>query len=142
MLLRRFAMPLVLILVCCTSLQAQNAEKKLKEVAEKFVKAADIQDAGMLEEVLHPESQQFVSMGPRLIKSPADQYIAAIKAKKLGGEPRTITFKNVDFIGDNTALTVLNAKSSKFDFSYQLSMAKSEGKWMIVGILTEAKPLN
>jgi len=140
MLLKKITILTTLFLVFNLSTQSQNSEKDIKKIAEKFVKSADIQDADKLTEVLHPTSQQFVVMGPRLVTSSAEQYIAAIKAKKLGGIPREITFKTVDFMGDSTAVVVLEAVSSKFKFLYQLSIAKSKGKWTIIGIMTEVKP--
>lgn len=130
-----------MFLTLSLSIQSQNSKESIQKIAEKFVKAADLQDANMLERVLHPKSQQFVSIGSRLIMSSAEQYIESIKLKRIGGKPRTITFKELDFIGKNTAFVILEAKSTKLNFKYQLSVAKNEGKWCIISVMTEVKPV-
>ena len=139
MFLKRCMILLVVTAGIACKLQAQDSKAAVKELAQNFVKAADIQDAALMKGLLYPESLQFVAMGEKLIKYPAEQYIAAVEAKKLGGEPRVITFKNVEIVGDKTAVASLDAVSSKYHFNYHLSMAKSEGKWVIIGILTEIK---
>jgi len=117
---------------------AQESKDGIKKIAAQFVEAADVQNATLLAEVLEVNSQQTVLMGGKFSTFTAEKYIQMIADKKLGGKPRSITYKHAEFLSDNLAVVVLNAVSSEHDFLYQLSMAKSQnGKWEIVGITAE-----
>ncbi|WP_299535774.1 nuclear transport factor 2 family protein [Ulvibacterium sp.] len=117
---------------------AQESKAVIKEVAAQFVQGADLQKGEMLEQVLEPKSLQYVLIGGKFNTFSAEQYIAMINKKELGGKPRKITYQHAEFLGRNLAIVVLNAVSSEYDFLYQLSMARSaSGKWEIVGITTE-----
>lgn len=128
---------LVFTLAFLTS-NAQESKVKIKEIAVQFVKGADIQDATLLQKVLEPNSIQYVLMGGRFNILTAKQYITMVEEKKLGGKPRKITFKHVEFLSKNLAVVVLNAVSSEYDFLYQISLGMSnKDKWEIIGVSTE-----
>lgn len=117
---------------------AQESKTTIKEVAAQFVKGADLQKGALLEQVLEPKSLQYVLIGGKFNTFTAEQYIAMVNKKELGGKPRKITYRHAEFLGRNLAIVVLNAVSSEYDFLYQLSLARSEsGKWEIVGVTTE-----
>ncbi len=128
---------LVFTLVFVTS-HAQESKAKIKEVATQFVKAADIQDAALLQKVLEPNSIQYVLMGGKFNIFTTKQYITMVAEKKLGGKPRKITFKHAEFLSKKLAVVVLNAVSSEYDFLYQISLGMSNNnKWEIIGVSTE-----
>lgn len=117
---------------------AQESKTEIKKVAAQFVQGADLQKGELLEQVLEPKSLQYVLIGGKFNTFSAEQYIAMVNKKELGGKPRKITYQHAEFLGKNLAIVVLNAVSSEYDFLYQLSMARSaSGKWEIVGISTE-----
>lgn len=117
---------------------AQESKTDIKKVAAQFVQGADLQKGELLEQVLEPKSLQYVLIGGKLNTFSAEQYIAMVNKKELGGKPRKITYQHAEFLGRNLAVVVLNAVSSEYDFLYQFSMARStSGKWEIVGITTE-----
>ena len=135
---KKLSIALFALMLFTATTEAQNTKDELKKMAKMFVEGADVQDPEMLEQVLEPSSLQYVAMGGKLVTFPADQYIAMIKDKKLGGKPRKITYKDVKTIGDKLGMVVLNAVSEEYDFLYQLSLAKTaEGNWVIVGITAE-----
>ncbi len=114
---------------------------EIKAVAEQFVQVVDNNDAETLQSLLHPDMIQYTAFGDRLIPFKGSDFTQMVADKKLGGVPRQVTHKSAEIIRGNTALVVLNAVSSEFDFMYQLSMAKVADKWVIVGILVDvSKP--
>lgn len=136
--LRKNLFAALLLVFGISACQAQNSKDDIRAIAETFIKGADQQQGTMLQEVLHPESKQFVHLGGKVSVITAEQYIQLIDAKKLGGTPRKIKFKQAYFVRNNLAVVELNALSNKFDFQYHLSLVKSaEGQWQIVGIMAE-----
>lgn len=128
----------LLCLLAFTFASAQESKTKIKQIAAQFVKGADVQDGKLLEEVLAPKSLQHVLMGGKLNTFSAEDYIQMVNDKKLGGKPRTITYKHAEFLGDNLAVVVVNAVSEEYDFLYQLSMTKlANGAWEIVAVVAE-----
>ena len=117
---------------------AQKPTDQIKAIASQFVEGADLQKGEMLEEILAPESMQYVAMGGKLNKFSSEQYIGLVNAKKLGGKPRSVEFQKAEQIGDKLGVAVLTATSSEYKFLYQISMAKDEqDSWKIVGIAAE-----
>ncbi len=118
----------------------QSAKDDIKKVAAQFIEGADLQKGDMLEQVLEPNSQQYVVMKGKFSTFSAKQYVEMVNAKKLGGKPRKITYRHAEVLGDNIAVVVLNAVSSEYNFLYQLSLAKADdNKWQIVGITGDIK---
>lgn len=112
---------------------------KIKAVAEQFVEVVDKNDAEALRGLLHPDMIQYTYLGDKLIPFKGADFAQLVADKKLGGVPRKVTHKSAKIIRDNTALVVLNAVSSEYDFMYQLSLARVADQWTIVGILVDVK---
>jgi len=129
---------LIISVMTVTNACAEKPEDVLKKLATTFIEGADAQKGSMLQEVLHPQGQQFVKLGGKLSIITAEQYIQLIDGKKLGGTPRKITFGKVQLLTDNLGLVDLSAVSSEYNFKYQLSLAKNEaGEWTIVNIMAD-----
>ncbi|MEO1053141.1 MAG: nuclear transport factor 2 family protein [Bacteroidota bacterium] len=124
------------LLVTLFAFKMTDNEKDVKKIASKFVKAADVQDADMLASTLYPEAMQFVLFGPKVMKSNAEQYIEQIRAKKLGGHDRPVTFDQVEMTGENAAMVKLKAVGGGLAFQYHLTLFKLEGEWKIMTITT------
>ncbi|MEM9078444.1 MAG: nuclear transport factor 2 family protein [Bacteroidota bacterium] len=138
MIIKKLVLGVLLFTFVFAKVPAQESKTKIKQVAAQFVKGADVQDGKLLEEILEPESLQYVLIGGKLNMFSAKDYIQMVNDKKLGGKPRKITYRHAELLGSNLAVVVLNAVSEEFDFLYQLSMTKlSNGKWEIVGITAE-----
>lgn len=112
---------------------------EIKEIAEQFVKVVDKNDAAALKNLLHPDMVQYAYLGDQLVPFKGTDFTQMVADKKLGGTPRKIKHKSAEIVRGNTALVVLNAISSEYDFMYQLSMAKVAENWLIVGILVDVK---
>ncbi len=116
---------------------ASNDIDEIKQVAEKFVKFVDNNEADKLSEILLPEMIQYAYLGGNLIPFKASDFVQMVRDKKLGGTPRKISIKQAEIVRGNTAFVIVSAVSNEYDFKYQLSVAKKDGKWVIVGILSD-----
>ncbi|MDW3191453.1 MAG: nuclear transport factor 2 family protein [Cytophagales bacterium] len=119
---------------------ANNEEasvSEIKAVAEQFIEVVDKNDAESLRQLLHPDMIQYTYLGDKLIPFKGADFAQMVGDKKLGGVPRKISHKSAKIIRDNTALVVMSAVSSEYDFMYQLSLAKVDDAWVIVGILVD-----
>ena len=128
---------LAVLLTTLSSFRYFNDEKEVKKLASKFVKAADLQDPEMLASTLYPDAMQFVMFGPKVFKSSAQEFIEQIRAKKLGGHDRPVTFDKVQMTGEDTAMIKLKAVGGGLTFHYHLTMFKLEGDWKIMTITTK-----
>ena len=141
--MKKIQLTLIMILMgTVISLAQTNSDKAVKAVAKKFVKAADVQDPEMLASVLYEDALQFVLFGPKVMKSTGSEYVEMIKAKKLGGVPRTVSFKHVAVQEDDTATVSLEAVSSEYHFIYHLNLFKVAGEWKLYTINTRVNPVN
>lgn len=126
-----------------TTITAQSkSDKEVKAIAKTFVQAADVQDADLLASVLYEDALQFVLFGPKVMKMTGNDFVGMIKAKKLGGTPRSTSFKHVAVEENDTASVTLQATSNEYDFIYHLNLFKHEGKWKIFTINTRVNPVN
>lgn len=112
---------------------------EIKAVAEQFVAVVDKNDAESLRKLLHPDMLQYTYLGDKLIPFKGSDFAQMVADKKLGGVPRKVSHKSAKIIRDNTGLVVMSAISSEYDFMYQLSLAKVDDQWLIVGILVDVK---
>ena len=133
--------PLLLILFVAFAQMAKasapTSTDEIKKVAEQFVKVVDINDAEALKAILHADMYQYVTMGDKLMPFKGTDFIQMVADKKLGGTPRKISHKSAKILRGNSATVSLSAVSEEYDFYYQLSLAKQDGKWIIVGILVD-----
>lgn len=119
--------------------EAEATTAEIKAIAEQFVEVVDKNDAASLRGLLHPDMIQYTYLGDKLIPFKGTDFAQMVADKKLGGVPRKVIHKSAKIIRDNTALVVMNAVSSEYDFMYQLSLAKVANQWTIVGILVDVK---
>ncbi len=118
-------------------LMAFDKTDDIKSVAEQWVKTVDANDGEGLKALLHDQMVQYTMLGEQLIPSTGTDFAKMVADKKLGGVPRKITIKSANVLRGNTAEVVLQAVSSEYDFMYQISLVKQEGKWLIVAVLTD-----
>ncbi len=111
------------------------------QTAKDFIKFVDESDAASLETILHAEMMQFAKIGDKLMPFKGGDFIQMVADKKLGGTPREITLKSVQSIRGETVDVILQAVSHEYDFMYQISLAKSSGKWLVVTVLSDIKPV-
>ena len=121
--------------------QSQTDEEAIKSVVTEFIEATDVQDAKRLAATMHDQAMQYVKFGPRFLSFNKETYVAQLKDKKVGGLPRTILYGNLIRSGNGVATQVLEAKSSKLKFLYQVSLIKTESGWLITSINTEVSQI-
>jgi hypothetical protein len=132
---------IVMSVVSAYSLPNDKGLASAVETAKQFVTLVDENDAGSLEKVLHADMMQFAKIGDKLMPFKRNDFIKMVADKKLGGTPRAITLKSAQVIRGETADVKLQAVSSEYDFMYQISLAKESGKWIIVTVLSDIKPV-
>ena len=111
--------------------------EQAKKAAEQFIQAVDKSDTEQLRTLLHQDLVQFARLNGALMAFKTQDFIQMIGDKKIGGVTRTISHQSAQLIRGEAVDVTLNAVSSEYDFMYQIALAKSEGKWMIVGILVD-----
>ncbi|MEM6841008.1 MAG: nuclear transport factor 2 family protein [Bacteroidota bacterium] len=134
---------LMVLVAMMTSYKAPNekAPKDAVEAAKEFVTLVDENNASSLEQVLHPEMMQFAKIGDKLMPFKRRDFIQMVADKKLGGTPREISVKDAQVIRGETVDVKLQAVSHEYDFMYQISLAKEAGKWLVVTVLSDIKPI-
>ena len=132
------------ITLCCSLIafahNSSSTESEIRKTAEKFIRVVDDNDNMALEKMLHPQLVQYVYLNGKLIPFKAQDFVQMVNKKEIGGTPRNITFKSSEIVRGYTASVIVQAVSREYDFMYQLSMAKSAGEWIIVGILVDIVP--
>lgn len=118
-----------------------NTLSEALKTAKEFVTFVDVNDATNLEKILHPEMMQFAKIGDKLMPFKGKDFIKMVADKKLGGSPREITVKSVQVIREGAVDIHLRAVSKEYDFMYQISLAQEAGKWIVVTVLSEIKPV-
>ncbi len=126
------------LLTSIYQMNAQNPQDKIEQVVENFINATDEQDAEKLAATMHDKAMQYVIFGPNLLTFTKQEYIDQLKAKKVGGQPRTIEFTETLLSNDTVATTQLTATSSAIRFHYQITLLLHQNKWQIVAISTKA----
>lgn len=107
----------------------------VKETVNRFVKAGDTHDVAALDKVLH--DQYRVSMNQlfgsqELLVWDKATYLKMIKAKKIGGDPRTFEIVGVQLNGKNAIVNVI-MESSKTRFnSFFMLVKNADGNWQLL----------
>lgn len=127
------------LLTSIYQMNAQTPQDKIKQVVENFITATDKQNAEKLADTMHNKAMQYVIFGPNLLTFTKQEYIDQLKAKKVGGQPRTIEFEEMLLSGNTVATTQFTATSSAIRFHYQITLLLHENKWQIVAISTKAE---
>ena len=117
-------------------------EREIRTLIQQWVDAADKQDAGLVERILHADTTQFMpnTKAPGgVITISRDQYVAGIRAKKIGGSPRQTQIHSIelDSRGRN-AVAKLEIESETMIFYQFVGLSKLAAKeWKIVSVLTD-----
>ncbi len=121
-----------------------TGEKPLADAintAEAFIELVDINDAEALRKILHPDMMQFAKIGDKLMPFKGPDFINMVAEKKIGGKSREMSIKNVQLVRAGSADVIVQAVSEEYDFIYQISMVEEGGKWIIVTVLADIKPI-
>ena len=131
---------MIFIMISCSA-PKEKVPVEVIEVAKSFVTLVDKNDAIGLEKILHPKMMQFAKIGDKLMPFTGTDFVKMVADKKLGGTPREIMMKKAQMIRGETMDIILQAVSHEYDFMYQISLAKESGKWVIVTVLSDIKPV-
>lgn len=129
----------VSLLTSIYQMHAQSAEDKIKKVVTDFITSTDEQNAEKLATTMNDKAMQYVIFGPTLLTFTRQEYVDQLKAKKVGGQPRTIDFGETLLSSDTVATVQLTASSAVIRFHYQITLLKHQGNWQIVSISTKAE---
>jgi Putative lumazine-binding len=116
----------------------QPEDPAVRQTIEAFASGAATQDVVMLERTLHPLSVQFIT-GKEIRTVDRPTYLAAIREKKMGGQPMTVTVQSVQVDG-GTASAKATFTAAPFVLSHSLSLVKTDGRWMIVSTVVTVLP--
>lgn len=131
----------VTLLTSVHQMNAQNTQDDIRKVVKDFITATDEQNAEKLASTLNDKAMQYVIFGPKLLTFSKQEYVDQLKAKKVGGQPRSIDFSETLVSGDAVATVQLTATSAVIRFHYQIALVAHEGKWQIVSVSTKAERL-
>ena len=106
------------------------------QAIENFAQGADAQDAERIARSLHPRSWQFMPTGDGVRTFDQEQYLALIRAKKIGGQKREMSVESIDVTEGFLASARIELRSGKRVFLHQMSLMKVSGSWQILSILT------
>ncbi len=113
----------------------KTEEKAVKQTVIAFAKAGDAQDSEKLATYLDDNYRIVMNRlfgGKAVAVMPKDVYLENIRTKKFGGDPRTLTFKEV-MINGNTAMVRVDMKGSKSTMHSIILLAQTEaGNWLLV----------
>lgn len=133
-------MKVLMLLSCFSALTIISStptsdQEAIKKAVKTFATAADQQDVEAMDAILHPEyravlNQLFGSKQVTLLDKAS--YLAMLKAKKIGGDKRSIAIQTVD-INDLNAMVKVQLKGAKATFTTYLLLAKgSDQMWRII----------
>ncbi|MCE7993048.1 MAG: nuclear transport factor 2 family protein [Roseivirga sp.] len=129
----------VSLLTSIYQMNAQDTEDKIKKVITDFITSTDEQNAEKLAATMNDKAMQYVIFGPNLLTFTKQEYVDQLKAKKVGGQPRTIDFEETLLSGETVATVRLTASSAVIRFHYQITLLNHQGNWQIVSISTKAE---
>lgn len=109
-------------------------EADVRAVIKKFASAGDTQNAGDMQQVLHPEAQQFFMGENGLVRLDTPTYLGMIEQKKIGGQSRKLHIQNVDVNG-NMATAKAALSNDAYHFDNYISLMKVDGAWQIMSIV-------
>ena len=111
-----------------------DEDVKIRDVVERFSKAADIQDVSLMRQTLHPEAQQFF-VGPEgLVRLPTGAYLDMLEQKKIGGIERKLKIADIDVNG-NLASVKASMKNDAVHFENFFSLMNVDDEWVIVSVI-------
>jgi Putative lumazine-binding len=123
-----------------TGLHAQSDADAIavRATIQAFADGAATQDVALLERTLHPASVQYIT-GKEVRGVDRTTYLAAIRDKKMGGLPMTVTIQQVQVDG-SAAQAHATFAAAPFSLSHALSLVKVEGRWVIVSTVVSVIP--
>jgi Putative lumazine-binding len=110
----------------------------VRATVQAFADGAAKQDVELLERTLHSAAVQFIN-GKEISSVDRPTYLAAIRAKKLGGLPLTVAIQGVQ-VENATAQAQATFSAEPFTLSHALSLVKVEGQWWIVSTVVSVIP--
>lgn len=117
--------------------EAQQSQEKRAVTAaiHDFSGGADERDTERVARALHQEATQFVVLPQGMQTIDTATYLAAIKAGRIGGQPRQVV---VDAIALNgvSATAAVRMDGPRIDFFHYLTLVKEHGAWKIVAAVT------
>ena len=120
--------------------EADRAE--IRRLVQQWVEAADGQNPALAESTLHPQAMQYLphTKAPGgLITFSRDQYVASIRAKKIGGSPRETTVLSIETDErSRNAVAKIEVRSETMIFYQFLGLTKAGDKdWTVVSVLSD-----
>lgn len=116
--------------------------EQIRQTIEKFIKAGDTSDTGLLEEVLHPGYQN-IQDGffdePGIFIIPKDQYIQLVRDHVFGGKPRTIVYHSLEQ-KNNIAYAQVSLESPVLRFSSLITCVRENGEWKVITNIPSIEP--
>lgn len=112
---------------------AAGTDPELTAVTQSFCTAGDQQDASAMEKLLHPDFRTLFTFGQagEAAQLPRDQYIEMIRAKKFGGDARTVQIKSTERVSDNVAYVKASLVGKKATLHSLLILVRHQGHWRI-----------
>lgn len=133
-----------LCVVASTGFASVTADKLTDSEAvnfavHEFADGADAQDTAKVAKVLHAESMQYYMAPDGLKKIPQPVYLNLLKAKKVGGKPRTVKIHSVEVKG-TIASAVATFDGGVASFDNLISLIKIKDDWQILSVVLRFVP--
>jgi hypothetical protein len=134
---------IIMSLLTATSSHAnsQLVSDSVMEVLQQYTQGTEHSDITILEEAFHQDFRvvAITAEGLRVINR--NDYLALIKAKKIGGNKRHLSLKSV-IEGENVMQISLTLSAEKTIFHDHLDLIKQDGRWQILHNSTQVSAQN
>lgn len=114
----------------------QDGRAAIVEAIENFAGGADARDAERIARSLHPRSWQYMPAAEGLRSFNQEQYLALIRAGKIGGQERELTIEAIDISEGYLASARVELRAGSRVFLHHMGLMKVDGTWQILSILT------
>jgi len=120
-------------LSCASSVRAAPEDEALSEVVRAFSKAGDQQDAPAMQNILHPEFRTLFTSGRAGNASllAREQYLSMLRAKKLGGDTRTVNVSEVERPSHNVAYVKSALVGKKGTLHSLMILVRHKDRWTV-----------
>lgn len=112
---------------------AVQGEDEVKQAVSTYVKAVDTKNVSNLQQVLLPNAtfSSLNKINNNFTQVPASDYIASVKAGKIGGWERNLSINSVD-VSENIATAKLELTDARLKQVEYVTLMKVDGSWKIV----------
>ncbi len=116
-----------------SSVRAAPEDKDLGDVVRAFSRAGDQQDAPAMQNILHPEFRTLFTFGRAgdATLLPREQYLAMLRAKKLGGDIRTVYVSEVQRPSHNVAYVKSTLVGKKGTLHSLMILVRHKDRWTV-----------